>query len=69
VFLQLCSSVTADLPVADEPFTFGVLRDAQCLCDLEALQAHGRRVLRVDLGPNPDAGLAQLAQTLRSLGQ
>ena len=51
MFLQLCASVTADLPVPDEPFTFGVLRDAQGLGDLEALQARGRRVLRVDLRP------------------
>jgi RpiB/LacA/LacB family sugar-phosphate isomerase len=69
VFLQLCASVSSDLPVPDEPFTFGVLRDAQGLGDLEALQAHGRRVLRVDLGSNPDAGLAQLARTLSALGQ
>ena len=69
VFLQLGASVLADLPVPDEPFTFGVLRDAQGLGDLEALQARGRRVLRVELGPDPDAGLASLLQTLGALGQ
>jgi ribose 5-phosphate isomerase B len=68
VFLQLCASVAADLPVPDEPFTFGVLRDAQGLGDLEALQAHGRRVLRVDCGLDPDAGLAKLLETLGALG-
>ena len=68
VFLQLCSSVKADLPVPDEPFTFGVLRDAQGLGDLEVLQARGRRVLRVDCGPDPDAGLTKLLQALRILG-
>jgi RpiB/LacA/LacB family sugar-phosphate isomerase len=69
IFLQLGASVTADLPVPDEPFTFGVLRDAQGLGDLEALQARGRRVLRVDCGPDPDAGLATLLETLGALGQ
>jgi RpiB/LacA/LacB family sugar-phosphate isomerase len=69
IFLQLHASVTADLPVPDEPFTFGVLRDAQGLGDLEALQARGRRVLRVDCGPDPDAGLATLLETLSALGQ
>jgi hypothetical protein len=69
VFLQLGASVLADLPVPDEPFTFGVLRDAQGLGDLEALQARGRRVLRIELGPDPDAGLASLLQTLGALGQ
>ena len=69
IFLQLCASATVDLPIPDEPFTFGVLRDAQGLGDLEALQARGRRVLRVDLGPDPDAGLTKLLETLGALGQ
>ena len=69
IFLQLHASVTADLPVPDEPFSFGILRDAQGLGDLEALQARGRRVLRVDCGPDPDAGLATLLETLSALGQ
>ena len=69
IFLQLSTSVTADLPIPDEPLTFGVLRDAEGLGDLEALQAHGRRVLWVDCGPDPDAGLAKLLETLGALGR
>jgi glucose-6-phosphate isomerase/transaldolase/glucose-6-phosphate isomerase len=69
IFLQLRASVTADLPIPDEPFTFGVLRDAQRLGDLETLQAHGCRVLQVDCGPAPDAGLAKLLEALGVLGQ
>jgi hypothetical protein len=69
VFLQLGASVTADLPIPDEQFTFGVLRDAVGLGDLETLQTHGRRVLRVDCGSAPDAGLAKLLETLGVLGQ
>ena len=69
IFLQLHASVTADLPIPDEPFSFGVLRDAQRLGDLEALQAHGCRVLQVDCGMAPDAGLAKLLETLSALGQ
>jgi RpiB/LacA/LacB family sugar-phosphate isomerase len=69
VFLQLHASVTADLPIPDEPFTFGVLHDAERLGDLEALQARGRRVLQVDCGSAPDAGLAKLLETLSALGQ
>jgi RpiB/LacA/LacB family sugar-phosphate isomerase len=68
IFLQLHASVTADLPIPGEPFSFGVLRDAEGLGDLEVLQAHGRRVLRVDCGPDPDAGLAKLLENLRALG-
>ena len=69
IFLQLGASVVADLPIPDEPFTFGVLRDAQGLVSLEALRARGRRVLRVDCGRDPDAGLATLLETLGALGQ
>jgi len=69
VFLQLHASVTADLPVPDEPFSFGVLRNAQELAVLETLQARGRRVLRIDCGADPDAGLTRLLQTLATLGQ
>jgi hypothetical protein len=39
------------------------------LGDLEALQAHGRRVLRIDCGSSPDAGLAKLLETLGALGR
>jgi hypothetical protein len=71
VFLQLATAVAAqrDLPIPDEPFTFGELRDAQGLSEIEALQARGRRVLRVELGADPDAGLAVLLQTLSTLGR
>jgi hypothetical protein len=69
IFLQLHAPVTADLPIPDEPFSFGVLRDAQRLGDLETLQAHGCRVLQIDCGTAPDAGLAKLLETLGVLGQ
>jgi len=69
IFLQLHAPITADLPIPDEPFSFGVLRDAQRLGDLETLQAHGCRVLQIDCGTAPDAGLAKLLQTLGVLGQ
>jgi len=37
-----------------------VLKRAQALGDLEALRKHGRRVMRVHLGPDVEAGLAAL---------
>jgi hypothetical protein len=42
------------------PFSFGTLFAAQALGDLLSLREHGRRVARVDLGPNPLAGLSAL---------
>ena len=71
VFLQLAATAQgqADLPVPDEPYSFGLLHDANSLAYLQALRARGRRVLRVELGPDPDAGLNILLQTLGALGK
>jgi len=64
VFLQLTADATADLPVPGESYTFATLRDAQALGDLQVLKRRGRRVLRVHLGADVDAGLAALADVL-----
>jgi RpiB/LacA/LacB family sugar-phosphate isomerase len=60
VFVQLVADVGSDLPVPGEPFTFGVLRDAQGLGDFQVLEKHGRRALRVHLGGDVEAGLERL---------
>ncbi len=52
VFLQLTAERGSDLDVPERGFSFGVLRDAQALGDLEALRQHRRRVARVHLGPD-----------------
>ena len=49
LFLQIVANHTHDLPIPGEPYTFGVVADAQALGDLEALQSAGRRVTRVQL--------------------
>jgi transaldolase/glucose-6-phosphate isomerase len=49
VFIQVVTPDEADLPIPDRPFTFGKLKAAQALGDLESLRAHGRRVGRVQL--------------------
>jgi hypothetical protein len=38
-----------DLDVPGKPFTFGDLKRAQALGDLESLRGRGRRVMRVTL--------------------
>jgi RpiB/LacA/LacB family sugar-phosphate isomerase len=70
VFLQLVGTAPAerDLPVPGDPFTFGVLRDAQALGDFQVLQAHGLRALRVQLGADLEAGLERLAAALGPAG-
>ncbi len=64
VFLQLTGRRRPDLQVPERGFSFGVLRDAQALGDLEALRQHRRRVARVDLGQDIEAGLERLLAAL-----
>jgi transaldolase/glucose-6-phosphate isomerase len=64
VFLQLVAEAPKDLPVPGEAYSFGTLRSAQALGDLQVLRRRGRRALRVNLGADVDAGLATLLATL-----
>ena len=57
VFLQLYAGGGPELPVPGQHYDFARLKYAQALGDLEALIAHGGRVLRADLGDDPVAGL------------
>ncbi|MGZ6296776.1 MAG: hypothetical protein ACXWPV_06600 [Candidatus Limnocylindrales bacterium] len=63
-FLQLTADHAADLTIPGAHETFGQLIDAQAAGDLEALEAHELPVLRVHLGRDPDAGLAELRSAL-----
>ncbi len=63
LFLQLTADDATDVSIPDEPYTFGVFKQAQALGDLEALQRHDRRVIRIHLGSDVRKGLDAL-QTL-----
>ena len=64
LFLQVVGDVGADLDVPGQPFTFRQLKHAQAAGDLQALEAHGLRVLRVDAGANAAGILRDLAEEL-----
>ena len=55
-----------DVPIPDEPYTFSVLKQAQALGDLQSLEAHQRRVVRIDLGTGIVSGLGELLQALEA---
>ena len=63
VFLQVVGQ-EGDRPIPQEPFGFGTLQRAQALGDFQVLAAHGRRVLRLDLGGRIEPGLDRLVQAL-----
>ena len=70
LFIQLTADSAEDAPIPDEAgtsassITFGVLAQAQALGDRQALVDQGRAVLRIHLGADIDAGLAQLRRAL-----
>ncbi len=47
-------------------YTFGVLKRAQALGDLEALRQRGRHVLRLHLSGEVEAGLKRIDQALKT---
>jgi hypothetical protein len=63
-FLQLTSDHPGDRPIPGWPYTFGRLIDAQAAGDFAAIESHDLPILRVHLGPDPDAGLAALEDAL-----
>ena len=65
-FLQLTADHPVDRPIPGKTYTFGQLIDAQAQGDLAVLHKHDLPVLRVHLGPDPDAGLAALERALEA---
>ncbi len=59
VFVQFVCADPQDAPVPGQAYSFSVLKQAQALGDFQALLAHGRRALRVDLGADIEGGLKQ----------
>lgn len=64
VFLMLTADPGDPLDVPGEPHGFGELRAAQALGDERALRERGRRVLRLHLGSDVEAGLRELYERL-----
>jgi transaldolase/glucose-6-phosphate isomerase len=64
LMIQLTQDEAQDLPIPGEGYTFGILKLAQALGDLQALREAGRRVIRVHLGQDVPTGLAQFQEKL-----
>jgi hypothetical protein len=74
IFVQLVTANAEEAPIPDGfgarggAVGFGVLKAAQSLGDLRALEAAGRRVVRVNLGEEGPAAAALLGAIARDLG-
>jgi glucose-6-phosphate isomerase/transaldolase/glucose-6-phosphate isomerase len=66
VFVLISTQPVEDLPIPDQPFSFGTLELAQAIGDFASLDAASRRALHVHL-PSPDPALIRaLADALLS---
>lgn len=61
VFVQFLGPGSPDVPIPGQDHTFGELLRAQAIGDAQALEAAGRRVVRIDLGDDPLEGLRRAA--------
>ena len=62
VFIQVTCDPVEDVPVPGHNYTFGLVEAAQARGDFEVLAERDRRVLRVHLGADLQAGLDRLEQ-------
>ena len=64
VILQITCEDAADLAVPGQAYSFGVVKAAQARGDFDVLAERGRRLLRVHLPADLDAGLKTLDRAL-----
>ncbi|MGE0475064.1 MAG: bifunctional transaldolase/phosoglucose isomerase [Nitrospirales bacterium] len=64
VFLQITCDDPTDLAIPGESYSFGVLKAAQALGDMQSLTSRNRRVIRVHLDGDVEKGLARLEKCL-----
>ncbi len=67
IFIQITADPEQDLEIPGAPYSFAQLQRAQALGDLQVLQRHSRRALRLHLGDDPVAALRQAHDLIASL--
>jgi transaldolase/glucose-6-phosphate isomerase len=64
VFILITVDDRLDLPIPGKPYSFGVLKQAQALGDLQALRERKRRVVRLHIAGDIQAGLQKIAKAV-----
>ncbi len=67
IFIQFIGSSVSDLPIPDHAYSFGLLKKAQAIGDMEALVMHKRRVILIDLGEDIINGLNSFKQVIEKV--
>ncbi len=65
IFLQITAADSQDLSIPDQAYTFGVLKQAQALGDIQSLAQRNRRVIRFHLGQDIETGLKTLLSAVK----
>ncbi len=65
VFFQITASTAPDLEIPGKPYTFGTLFQAQADGDLQTLQKHGRRAIRLHIESDLEEGLQKLLDAIQ----
>ncbi len=65
MFLMLTSDPEEDVQIPGRPYSFGVFQCAQALGDLQALEKHGRRAMRIDNSGDFEQAMARLMRWFR----
>ena len=66
VFIQVTADNAQDLDIPGEPYSFGTLVAAQALGDMKSLCSRNRRVIRIHLGRDVEAGLRRILQAVEA---
>ncbi len=67
VYIQITADDGTDVTIPGAPYTFSILKRAQAAGDLQSLRSHGRRVVRVHIAGDLDAGLASLTGAVSAI--
>lgn len=65
IFILITSDFDDDIEIPDTPYSFGTLMQAQAIGDMEALQTHKRRVIRIHFHGSIQDGLEKLASAVK----
>ena len=65
VFIQITANAKKDLPIPGQPYTFGTLERAQAVGDLQALQKHGRRAIRLHIKGDLSEGVEHIREAIK----
>jgi transaldolase/glucose-6-phosphate isomerase len=66
VFIIITVDDSEDLDIPKQPYSFGILKQAQALGDLQALRDRKRRVVRVHISGDIQAGLEKISKAIEA---